>query len=271
MREVPRRLVQYCTALGVTGGLLTLLGLAPFIVNNILRFYFGIEWSVPDWALFVCFAVAFGIANLRVFEGQQSSRLEFHPGNFGATLGDDWLTRDSSGSLSISDKLNISFRIAFDVYNPMQHPTSMKLAVCSIDSDWHTSTNPANIKFRFGTDRQESEELRLTGLEGGEKVASFTVTFNGPDDKLDFGYLGSLSKMIVGLTIEQRDYKKRNLTIPFDVSRIHQTIEKQLLEQGIQTVVKPRDSRTVNSYFLDKAQLPVLLSILKKYWGVHNT
>lgn len=270
MNNFWQRLVQYCKSLGVTGGLLTLLGLAPLVVDDILRFYFNIQLNIPSWVVLVWFVIAFAIANLRVFEGHQGSRLELHPKEFRATLNGNWLIHDAN-KLVIAQELNVMCSMIFDVYNPTQNPTVIKMEVCSIDCDWHISTPPSTIRFKFGTDRHESDELRLPGLEGDEKKVSFTVTFSGPDDKSDFGYLGLLSKLIVGLTIEQRNYKKRNLTIPFDISGIHRAIEEQLLEQGLRKIVKPHDSRVANPYVLDQAQISVLLNILKEYWGLHKT
>ncbi len=74
-----QKLVRYCKALGVVGGLLTLLGIAPLFVDDILNFFFGVDISIPTIVLFVWWVFAFGAANFRVYEDMQRTKLELRP------------------------------------------------------------------------------------------------------------------------------------------------------------------------------------------------
>ena len=94
------------------------------------------------------------------------------------------------GSFRVADEILVSFRVDLECINPMQLPTSLGLST-SVESEWQTSADP------------HEERLRLDALERRQMPIHFAIPFDGPSDKLDFGYLGSLSKMKITFAVEQ--------------------------------------------------------------------
>lgn len=62
-----RKIAAYLKALRVKGGVLTAVGLLPFFIDDILRFYLGISLNIPIALSLAWFILAFGWANFSLY------------------------------------------------------------------------------------------------------------------------------------------------------------------------------------------------------------
>jgi len=257
-----QRLVRYCKALGVVGGLLTLLGIAPFFVDDILNFYFRANISIPTIVLVVWFIFAFGAANFRVYEDTQRTKLELRPERTNVALTSSWMVVSQDG-FSIADTIEVTFTIWFEVTNPLQSPTFAELSINSVESEWQTSIDLQNVNFIIeGQPVRSDNRLKIQPLGSRLRRVDFAIPFDSPDDRLDFGYLGSLSEIVVELAVKEQGREKQAvLPLSFDVAAMHKEMEVYFIRQGCHWLAH-LDNRGRQEDVL------IFVNTLKKYWGI---
>jgi hypothetical protein len=249
---------QYVKALGTTGQLLTLLGLLPMLVDIIAPIA-GLNIDIPSPISVIWFIAAFGLANFRVFEAQASSDVEIQIKEHHVVL-EEWL-RWAGNRLTLNPEITVTLHAQLNIINHNQRPTHVKLSVMSVDSEWIPAKKYTDFIVRV--DRTISRGLITSDnpfiLDAGEindKVhVGAVIIFRVSDSERAFGYLGSLSRLIITLGAEQASKKAIPLRLECDVATIHQSIEAGLLTQ----VQNSRNNDNIPRQFLQ---------ILKQYWSV---
>ena len=184
----------------------------------------------------IIFLVSFVLANFTLYRktARENSLVKLQPDSFGITA-IKWIERSSTDSgFRIADKIGVSFRVFLECTNPLQFSTTVKLTIHSIHSEWETSFNLASIPVEIHDHQQGPDgRLRLAALESKRVQIRWGIPFDGPNNKLDFGYLGSLSKMVVVLAVEQPNQKTWYLPIAFDTIEMHQRMKNHLIKNAV--------------------------------------
>lgn len=227
------RIIQYVKALDSVGRLLTAVSLLPTLIS-IIPGFIGFNISVPIWFQSIWFILAFGWANLRIFESQSRSELEIRLRQPSVCLRNGWLKADNN-HLLIESLLFVDFSARIDLHNHDQLPVDVRVFVQNAESNWSIDreklAKETKVKIHRQAVAREAAEynpfnIAARGIADGVLIRT-EIPFRVPDDK-KFAYLASLSNLSITLAFEQAGRKIVSRRIDCDVDLIGESVENEI-------------------------------------------
>ncbi|NUM75876.1 hypothetical protein HUU40_16050 [candidate division KSB1 bacterium] len=232
-QNIGGQIVRYVKALDTIGRLLTAVSLLPTLIS-IIPGLTGFNISIPIWLQSIWFILAFGWANLRIFESQSRSDFEIRLQQHSVSLKSGWLKTDNN-HLSIDSPLRINFSMRIDLYNHDQLPVDVKISIRNVESNWKVDhmklTKESKVKIHRQAVPREAAEYNPFNIAGrgiAEGVLVQTeIPFNAPGDK-QFADLASLSNLGITLAFEQAGRKIITRRIDCDIDSIKESAENEM-------------------------------------------
>jgi len=256
-------LFAYLYAVFVDGGqrvltIISIIGLIPIFFPDIAK-SFGIQENISRNIGISIVVISFIIANYKLFESGRQTKPELILGRRSTSL--KQFATVSNDDFIITDFIEVGFVMFFDTVNSEHSPTFVDFSIDSISSEWIPAIDLSKVEFMIDSQASHGNRLKIQGLESGEHRVEFTLKFNAPNDKTDFRYLGSLSKLIIVLKVKPQNSVGYKLPVKFDVVKIHNGMTEYLVRQG---------TGILNRKGLVPASVTDFVSVLKKYWGIND-
>ena len=237
---------------------ISIIGLVPIFFPDIAE-RFGIHEVISRSIGIAIVVVSFVLANYKLFESSHSAKSKLLLGRRSTSL-HQFVSVTNKG-FAVAEDIEVEFVIFFDVLNSEQSPTFVDFSIDIINSEWHPAGDLSKVEFKIDSRPSPGNRLRIQGLETGERRVEFILHFESPSDKMNFRYLGSLSKLIVMLNVKPQHSREYRLPVEFNVTEIKNRITEYLIQQG---------TGMLHRQGLVETRVADFVSILKNYWGVED-
>lgn len=233
--SIRSRIRQYISALDTTGNILTLLGLLPTLIDLGAKIL-GYDIPFPAWALSLWFIIAFGIANIRIFEARSDKGLVIHILDHDISLR-KWLS-SSGNKLSIDSRICLALSAKISIANNEELATHVRIVVSSVDSEYIPSDDLRNVKLtvdRFVSkgDVRSGNPFSLAAHEINDHVQiQGEIPLQIPAGLDPFAYIGSLSHIFVDISFERAGREPITHQLTGDVAQIRRSIENSIVEKA---------------------------------------
>lgn len=252
------RIGQYLDALDNTGRILTLASILPAI-SDIIAPYLGYEISIPLWAHTLWFFLAFGIANLRVFEASSSEGIQIQLTRHQVTL-EKWLFAGGQ-KFSINNQICIKINGDLSISNMEGMPTSVRIVLNSFESELNPSIDVKTINIHV--DKFDTRGMAHTGnpfnIGPHEMIDRINfqceIPIQIPEQEDPFTHLGSLNSLKFEIAAARAGKKSYSAQFEGDVKAIRMGIEQQLIQKVQHS---QRDTNVPGE----------MVKVLKKFWKV---
>jgi hypothetical protein len=243
-----RKVLEYFKALEVKGGVLTAVGLLPFFIDDILRFYFSLSINIPIWLSLPWFILAFGWANFLVYTKLiEEKSLVFEIGEVKTV----WLKGIDPNEALINDTIIVGVQLLITISSP-NAAKSVRFSIDSVEPNCVVPDGKAEIKLRSATQDLENP----CWLRGDEMIniqLIFTIPFSTICLEQSMGSLSRFTELTVDLGAGSPGGKPIYKIIHCSLLEAHERIENEF---------------TTKIQHLPSARFPPnqFLSMLRRYW-----
>jgi len=249
-----RQLIEYFKALQLRGALITVIGLLPFIFDDILNFYFGLSLDIPATWAWPSLFIAFGVANFLMFRGLvKIPPLEFKITEVIST----WFNGVDLDTAMIDDTIVVGVHAIARVATP-QGATSVRLFVESVkpsclEKDISMNKIETEVKSATGDDLENPVRLQADEMKNVSLIVR--IPFSTVCIEKLTGSLSKFKEMTVVIGAKRTGSKSVYQPVDIDLQEAHRAIE-QKLAKSLRRLQSPSARCSPDRF----------LSILRRYW-----